>query len=204
MNGKTIVLAIGLATAAFNVFQVVPPAAAQSGEGWVTLLDDKTIGEWNQVGESNWRSEEGVLVADKRSSKDFAYLVSKNPYKDFVLQVEFWASDDANSGVLIRCGDAGNIADRTCYEVNIFDGRKDQSYGTAAITHFAEVNPMPKVGGRWNTYEITAKGRHMTVVLNGQKTAELRNALFAEGPVALQHAGGTIKFRKIAIKSLQP
>ena len=204
MNRKTIFLAIGLAIAPFTVFQTVPPAAAQSGEGWVTLLDDKMTGDWNRVGESNWRSEEGVLVADKRSSKDFAYLVSKNSYKDFVLHVEFWASDEANSGVFIRCSDAGNIADRTCYEANIFDGRKDQSYGTAAITHFAEVNPMPKVGGRWNTYEITAKGRHMTVVLNGQKTVEFRNALFAEGPVALQHAAGTIKFRKIAIKSLQP
>ncbi len=198
MNRKAIVLVLGLALAPFTF----SPAAAQSGDGWVTLLDDKTIGDWNRVGESNWRAEDGLIVADKRSGKDFAYLVSRNAYKDFVLQVEFWASDDANSGIFIRCSDAGNITDRTCYEANIFDGRKDQTYGTGGITHFAEVNPMPKAGGKWNTYEITAKGRHVTVVLNGQKTTELRNGLFAEGPVALQHAAGTIKVRKIAIKPL--
>jgi Domain of Unknown Function (DUF1080) len=57
-------------------------------------------------------------------------------------------------------------------------------------------------GGKWNTYEITAKGRQITVVLNGQKTAELHNVPFAEGPFRLQHGEGAIKFRKVAVKSL--
>jgi hypothetical protein len=46
--------------------------------------------------------------------------------------------------------------------------------------NFAEVNPMPKAGGKWNTYEITAKGRQITVVLNGQKTVALHNGLFVQ------------------------
>ena len=46
---------------------------------------------------------------------------------------------------------------------------------------------MPKAGGKWNTFEITAKGRQITVVLNGQKTVELNNGLFVEGALALQH-----------------
>jgi hypothetical protein len=33
-------------------------------------------------------------------------------------------------------------------------------------------------------------------MLNGQKTAELNNGLFAEGPFTLQHGEGVIKFRK--------
>ena len=59
--------------------------------------------------------------------------------------------------------------DRTCYEVNIFDQRPDPTYGTGAIVNFVEVDPMPKAGGKWNTFEITAKGRHLVVVLNGQR-----------------------------------
>jgi hypothetical protein len=39
----------------------------------------------------------------------------------------------------------------------------------------------------------TAKGRHITVVLNGQKTLDLRNDLFKEGPFTLQHGDGVIK-----------
>jgi hypothetical protein len=70
------------------------------------------------------------------------------------------------------------------------------------MVHFVEVYPMPKAGGKWNTYEITAKGRQTTVVLNGEKTAELHNGLFAEGPFTLQHGVGVIKFRKVAVKPL--
>lgn len=188
---------------AFVVAIVAGPAThAQEGPGWTVLLDGTSLEGWNKVGETNWRIEDGAVVADKRTSKDPAHLVSKDSYKDFVLHVEFWASDDANSGIFLRCTDLKNIGDRTCYEANIFDQRPDPTYGTGGIVHFAEVNPMPKAGGKWNTFEITAKGRHVSVQLNGQKTAELHNGLFAQGPITLQHGGGTIKFRKVAIKPM--
>jgi hypothetical protein len=195
-------LAIGLFTIGFIAWPLNNPASGQSGSGWVTLLDGKSMGDWNHSGETNWRLDDGSVVADKRTSKTPAYLVSKQSYKDFVLHVEFWPSDDANSGVFIRCSDLAKIGDHTCYEINIFDQRKDPSYGTGSITHYVEVNPMPKAGGKWNTYEITAKGRQITAVLNGTKTAEMRNDLFTEGPIALQHGQGVIKFRKVAIKPL--
>jgi hypothetical protein len=199
---RVFVFVVGLFALAAAAIQLTPPASSQTGEGWTVLLDGKNAGEWNKVGESNWRFEDGAWVADKAGASGPGYLVSKGPYKDFMLYVEFWASDDANSGIYMRCQDPAKLTDRTCYEANIFDQRKDPTYGTGAIVHYVEVNPMPKAGGKWNTYEITAKGRQITVVLNGQKTAEMRNGLFAEGPVGLQHGAGTIKFRKVAIKPL--
>jgi hypothetical protein len=195
-------LAAGLVLAALAI-QPAPLAEGQTGPGWVSLFDGKAIGgEWDRVGETNWRVEEGAIVADKLTSKDAAHLVTKAKYKDFQVYVEFWASDDANSGIFLRCQDPTTITDRSCYEANIFDQRKDPTYGTGAIVNFVEVNPMPKAGGKWNTYDITAKGRQITVVLNGQKTAELHNNLFAEGHLTLQHGAGVIKFRKVAIKPL--
>jgi hypothetical protein len=199
-RARSLVVGLGIAAA---VIHAAPPAAGQTGSGWVSLFDGKTIGsEWDRVGETNWRVEEGAIVADKRTSKTPAHLVTRNKYKDFQLYVEFWASDDANSGVFLRCQDPAMITDRSCYEVNIFDQRKDPTYGTGGIVHFVEVNPMPKAGGKWNTYEITAKGRRITVVLNGQKTAELHNGLFVEGPITLQHGEGVMKFRKVALKPM--
>ena len=129
-------------------------------------------------------------------------LSASRSLKDFALRVEFWASEDANSGIFLRCSDPKLILDRNCYEVNIFDRRADPTYGTGGIVHFAEVNPMPKAGGKWNTMEISAKGRHISVTLNGQKTAELHNGLFIEGPIALQHGAGVIKFRKVEFRPL--
>jgi Domain of Unknown Function (DUF1080) len=192
----------GLLAIGIVVFGAATYTSGQSGEGWVTLLDGKNMGDWIRVGETNWRLEDGAVVADKRTSQGAAYLVSKTSYKDFQIYVEFWASDDANSGIFIRCSNLEKIGAETCYEVNIFDQRKDPTYGTGAIVNFVEVNPMPKAGGKWNTFEITAKGRHITVVLNGEKTAELHNGLFTEGPFTLQHGAGVMKFRKVAIKPL--
>ena len=181
----------------------LPTAAfSQSGPGWTTLLDDKTAGDWDKVGETNWRMEDGAMVADKRTSQGAAHLVSKAKYKDFQLHVEFWASDDANSGIFLRCADPKAITDRSCYEVNIFDTRPDPTYGTGGIVHFAEVSPMPKAGGKWNTFEITAKGRQITVMLNGQKTADLHSGIFEEGPFTLQYGSGVMKWRKVAVKPL--
>jgi hypothetical protein len=185
------------------LFSVPQPAAAQTGDGWVQLFDGKTLGDWDNTGETNWRVEDGAIVADKRTSKDTAHLVSKTKYKDFMVYVEFWSSDDANSGIFLRCQDPKTITDRNCYEANIFDQRKDPTYGTGGIVHFAEtLNPMPKAGGKWNTYEITVKGRQITLMLNGQQTTQLHNGLFEEGFLTLQHGSGVIKFRKVAIKPL--
>jgi len=196
-------LALACGALALGAIHLSQNASSQSGEGWTVLFDGKNIGDgWDKVGETNWRVEDGAIVADKRTSKDTAHLVSKAKYKDFQVYVEFWASDDANSGIFLRCQDPTKITDKSCYEANIFDQRPDPTYGTGGIVHFAEVNPMPKAGGKWNTYEITAKGRQITLMLNGQKTVELRNGLFVEGPVTLQHGSGTIKFRKVAIKAL--
>jgi hypothetical protein len=182
-----------------------PTALAQSGDGWKVLLDGKSMDGWKKVGgESNWRVEDGAIVADKLGSKDSAWLVSQDKYKDFQLVIEFWASDDANSGIYMRCADPEKLTDRTCYEAQIFDQRADATYGTGAIVHHVEINPaqMVKAGGKWNTYEITAKGRDITVKLNGTETAKLRNGMFSEGPIGLQHGAGTMKFRKVAIKPL--
>ena len=198
---RTVRFALALTALGFSAGFLVQKAVSQEA-GWVTLFDGKSLDGWDQVGESNWRVEDGAIVVDKMAGKDPGYLVSKKPFKNFVVRVEFWSSDDANSGIYFRCLDPKKITDRTCYEANIFDQRPDPSYGTGALTRYVEVSPMPKAAGKWNTYEVTANGRDITVVLNGQTTAKMRNGMFEEGPIVLQHGAGAIKFRKVEVKPL--
>ena len=61
---------------------------------------------------------------------------------------------------------------------------------------------MPKAAGEWNTYEITAQGPRLVIVLNGQKTADVQDSRHLVGPVALQYGSGVIKFRRVQIKPL--
>ena len=192
-------------------------AGAASGEsdGWITLLDSTNKGEWSEVGKANWDMKDGALVADKLDGKDLSYLVSKNSYKDFEIRAEFWVDDAANSGIFIRCTDPAKVGGVTAYEVNIWDQRPDPTYGTGAIVNVAKVSPMPKAAGKWNVYEITAKGSTFTVTLNGQKSVDgAQDSKFANGRIALQHGlglkddkgvandRGVVKFRKVEIKPL--
>ena len=177
-------------------------ATGPSAGGWIALFDGSNTKQWYDIGGGNWRIESGVLVADGKKGKDNAFLVTNDFYKDFQLKVEFWVSDDANSGVYMRCGNPEVITDKVCYEANIFDQRKDPTYGTGALVHIAKVEPMPKAGGKWNTYDITVKGDHIVLVLNGQKTVDVRNKAFSDGRIALQYGAGAVKFRKVEIKRL--
>jgi len=177
-------------------------ATGLSAGGWVTLFDGSNLDHWYTVGDGNWRIEGGEVVADKKTGKDNGFLVTKNIYTDFQLKVEFWASDDANSGVYMRCGNPEVITDKICYEANIFDQRKDPSYGTGGLVHIAKVDPMPKAGGKWNTYDITVKGDHIVLVLNGVKTVDVRDSMLKNGRIGLQYAAGVIKFRKVQIRPL--
>jgi hypothetical protein len=194
-------LAAGLLIGA-AAFQFSSVASSQS-DGWITLLDSTKMGDWSEVGKANWAMKDGALAADKLDSKDPSYLVSKESYKDFQIKAEFWADDDANSGIFIRCDVRDKIDAKICYEVNIFDKRPDPTYGTGAIVDVGKVDPMPRAGGKWNTYEITAQGSHLVVVLNGQKTVDAQDSKHnAGGPLALQYGSGVVKFRKVQIKPL--
>ena len=186
-----------LLAAAFSLFIALPDAASQSG--WTTLFDGKNLDAFNRIGDANWQIVDGSVQADKGNG----FLVTKQSYGNFQLRAEFWADDKANSGIFVRCADPNKIGADSSYEVNIFDQRPDPSYGTGAIVNFAKVSPMPKAGGKWNTYDITFNGDTMTVILNGQKTVDgHKDAKFKSGPIGLQYAAGVIKWRKVEIRPL--
>jgi len=88
---------------------------------------------------------------------------------------------------------------RLCEEERLPQGLKI----TTHIVDVAKVVPMPKAAGKWNTYDITAKGDHLVVVFNGQKTVDVTDKqLLDAGPIALQYGSGALKWRKVQIRAL--
>ena len=192
-------------TIAATLLAVALAGCASTGKsgGWTSLVDGTTgMDNFVRVGEANWTGSDGAIQATE-GGKTPAYLVTKAAYKDFQIRAEFWASDDANSGIFIRCQEPNKITDENCYEANIFDQRPDPTYGTGAIVKVAKLTaPMIKAGGQWNTFDITAKGSRLTVVLNGTTTVDVDDTKFAGGPIALQWGRGVIRFRKVEIRPL--
>ena len=182
---------------------LIAVGCAGSGSGWETLVDGNNgLENFSRIGDANWQAKDGAITADRGDLKTPSYLMSKKEYGDFHVRAEFWASHDANSGVFLRCFTHHKADSNDCYEVNIFDTRPDPTYGTGAIVGVAKVVPMPKAGGQWNVYEITAKGPHLVVVLNGVTTVDTYHTRNSYGPLALQWGSGTIKFRKVEIRAL--
>lgn len=191
-----------ICSALFGVFLLAATEARAAESGWVTLLDGENgLENFNRVGEANWTASDGAIQATEGPAASF--LVTRESYGDIQLRIEFWVSADANSGIFLRCQEPGNITDRNCYEANIYDQRPDPSYGTGGIVHIAQVpEPRPMAGGKWNTYDITLRGDHLLVVLNGQTTVDTRDGQFASGPFALQWGLGTVRFRKVEVRPL--
>ena len=62
-------------------------------EGWRTLLNGADLSGWDVVGDANWRVEEKAARADKSSAASF--LVSKNRFANFDLELEFWVDPES-------------------------------------------------------------------------------------------------------------
>ena len=173
---------------------------ATGGAGWITLVDGAKMSSfdgWTAIGQGNWSFTDGTLQG---KGGKMGYLISQASYTDFDLRAEFWADEDCNSGLFLRCQSRAEVTAANSYEVNIFDKRPDPSYGTGAIVDVAKVSPMPKAANRWNTYEVSVRGDRLVVVLNGQQTVDVRHGKHKSGPLALQSAGGTIRFRLVQIR----
>jgi hypothetical protein len=176
-----------------------------SHQGWVTLIDGNTgMENWSPTGSNaNWRAADGAIQADTSTGKGSSVLVSKKSFKDFELYAEFWASGDTNSGIYLRVMNPTDVSTATgAYEVQIWDKNPNPAYSTGSLVNVAAVNPIYKAGGRWNTYEIYAKGPEITVKLNGIVTVSARDARYPEGRLGIQYNGGPIKVRKLAVKEL--
>ena len=182
-----------LATLALTTCQIT------LAQEWTTLFDGSNLDSFNTLGEAQWNMIDGYVEADGYTG---SYLVTKENYGDFQLELEFWPSMDANSGVFIRNQSGESIGADFGYEINIYDTNENPDNRTGAIVRFSP--PMAEViaGGKWNRYEIKAEGSRIVVHLNGTLVADLDDDTHASGPIAFQNNGGLIRFRNIRIRPL--
>ena len=172
---------------------------------WIVLIDgDKGMDNWYVTGSAaNWRAEGGAIQADKTAGKGASVLASKRTFKDHVVYAEVWAADETNSGIYVRSPNPKTINTASgAYEIQIWDRNPNAHYSTGSLVNVASVKPVYKAGGKWNTFEIYAKGTEITVKMNGVVTASIANARTHEGRIGLQFNAGPVKVRKLLVKEL--
>jgi len=197
MRAKLMIVALAIAASSGCSPGADPAEEAGAAGEWRTLFDGNSLAGWNRVGDANWELQDGAVTADSGTG----FLLTAASYADFDLDLEFWVTPDANSGVFIRCANPSAIGAATCYEVNIFDQRPDPTYRTGGIVEVAAPKVMLETGDKWNRYEISAHGRHLVVKLNGQTTVDTNDDKLAAGPFALQYGAGRVMFRNVRIRA---
>ncbi|MHC4495446.1 MAG: 3-keto-disaccharide hydrolase, partial [Planctomycetota bacterium] len=166
-----------------------------------------------------WRLEDGVLYGlNKRT-----WIISPEQYGDFVLKLESKITRGSNGGIGLRFPPYGDPA-YTAMEIQVVDhevyyrGSSQPQQRTGSI--YDEIAPSKDVvrpPGEWNSWEITARGSRVSIVLNGEKIidADLSRETKArqqkgpalvkrplKGHIGFQNLNGSITLRNIRIKTL--
>ncbi len=184
-------------------------------DGKVTGFDAKLKKDGSTV--HLWRVEDGVLIGSGPASHLFS---ERDDYTDFEYRVEAMINDHGNSGQYFRTQFKGGFPPG--YEAQIdathadpirtgslYPGgplakyKKDKD----VLSKITVMNEAPHKPDEWFTQEVTAKGNHITIKVNGKVTVDWTDPdnTYTKGHFALQgHDPGTVvKFRKIEMKELK-
>ena len=110
----------------------------------------------------------------------------------------------ADSGIFLRGSSKAqiNIWQWPIGSGEIWGYRTDKSMSPEIRAAATPKQKADKPVGQWNRFEITMRGEHVTVVLNGKTVIERCHlpGIPVAGPVALQHHGDRIQFANIFVK----
>lgn len=182
-------------------------AIAQKTE---TLFNGKDLTGWTIHGTEKWYVDKGELVCESGPDKQYGYLSTDKPYKNFDLTLQFKQEANGNSGVFFRSSIEGVKISGWQVEVaplNNHTGGIYESYGRGWMIQPKKEDEQWLKPGEWNTMRIKVLDGTVTTWLNGHQMITLTDDKIAAatGFIALQiHDGGGIKVRwkKIRLKQL--
>ena len=179
--------------------------------GFKSLFNGKDLDGWTIHGTEKWYVNNGELVCESGPDKQYGYLSTKKPYKNFDLRLKFKLEANGNSGVFIRSGIEGTKINGWQVEVAPLGhstGGIYESYGRGWLLKPNPEDEKQLKPHSWNMMRILAKNDSIITWLNGKKMVQLKDEKIGQGDgfIALQiHDGGGIKVRwkDIRIKVLQ-
>jgi hypothetical protein len=220
-------LMLGMAFGLATTLRAAAPDDSRSAldrdpQGWTDLLADAgpdlkgwsrgTIPPGGKLGEpSQWSldTQTGTLVCQGNGGHD--WLRWDKEMGDLIFHVEwrFTPNPDKpryNSGIFVR-----NSADaKIWHQAQTGGGSGGYLFGDTLVGgEVKRVNLSKQVtdkrvkpAGEWNTYEITCKGKDITLWVNGGVTCEWHDCEVPRGYVGLEAEGYRIEFRNVKVKPL--
>jgi len=189
-------------------------------EGFEPLFNGKDLTGWKvHAGKMDaWGAENGLMFT---TGEGGGWLLTEKEYDNFELRLEYKVPKGGNSGVGLRAPRQGDVA-YSGMEIQILDDAAPEyknirpGQHTGSIYDVVPSSKQPsKPVGEWNQYHITAKGRHITVELNGEKIVDANlddykdhaekhpGILRTTGCIGLQSHTDRVEFRNVFVKVLK-
>jgi 3-keto-disaccharide hydrolase len=190
-------------------------------KGWLDLFPGKDLKGWKRVpiapdttlnAKNPWKVKGKVLVCDGVGMKEM--LLTEKQFTDGIFHVEWRfrkleGKKDYNSGIYVRTLDG-----KVWVQVQVAHVEKPPFLGDV----FGDVPVKGKVDrvivqgdgkkhahppGEWNTYEITMKGKTISVQVNGKPAVTWKDCPLTAGHVGMQDEFYYIEFRNLKFKPLK-
>lgn len=172
----------------------------------IDLFNGKDLSNWGfqfPKEPGGWAVTDGILTNEKPGNN----IVSRRPFKDFSLSMEYKLEKDSNSGLYLR----GR------YELQILDDAGRPPTLTGHMSVYGRVAPSvnaSKPAGEWQTVDVTIVGNRVSVVLNGQKVQDnvaiegitggaLDSDEATPGPIMIQGDHTRIWIRKLVVRQIK-
>jgi hypothetical protein len=190
-------------------------------QGWVDILPPSDLKGWyrvpvppsGQLGREQWHvdAEKHLLICDGDGGHDM--LLLNQEYGDATFHLEFCytkieGKTGYNSGAYVR-----NSTDGALWHQAQFGDAKDGYLFGATLSAEGKKTPFNlrkqvtdmrvKPAGQWNTLEVTARGKALTLWVNGAITSQFEECGVPRGRLGLEGEGYRIEFRNLKVKTLR-
>jgi len=216
----TLLLAMGI----FSILSIVSPVVAGSASaldadanGWVNLMPAADLKGWtriaipptNALGRAQWHLDapRQVLVCDGDGGHEMLRFDRELTNVIFHVECRFVPvtvkKPHYNSGIFIRNSADGSIWHQCQLTMDggYLFGNTPANGQLKSFLSPVEDHCMKKAG-EWNTVELTATGRTLTVWFNGAVESEFTGCEIPTGYIALESEGYAIEFRNLKLKEL--
>ena len=190
-------------------------------QGWLDILPPADLKGWSRVpvpptgvlGREQWHvdAEKKFLICDGDGGHDM--LLLDREIGDAIFHMEFRytkieGKTGYNSGAYVRNSKNGAI----WHQAQFGDAKDGFLFGQTPGTEGQkksfnlkkQVTDMRvKPAGEWNTLELTARGKVLTLWVNGAVTCQFEDCGAAKGFLGLESEGYRIEFRNSKLKTLR-
>ncbi len=177
---------------------------------WRPIFDGKSLAGWKALPGGTWEVSEGAIVGKSpKSERRHGILLTEGRFKDFTARAKFRVQS-GDSGFYFRCDPVKGGVSVHGFQVEIDSSQETgglyETGGRAwVVKPSKEEIPKKKYApGKWSVLELTAKGGHVVVKINGVITAELKDDPGRkEGHIGLQLHGGQdmhVEFKDLEVK----